>query len=412
MADERTRSMGRTAEDEATYAEQLGTTYFLGIGINIYQEFPALNNAVRDIEQVSQLLSNKYSVDQVIHLFNEQAHREAIIATFDELVKKLDEDDRLLVYYSGHGHYNTDTRRGYWIPHDAERDNTANYIRNSTIRDYMTDIKARHILLISDSCFSGSLLVQGGMRSTSHITELEAKASRWVFCSGRHDEEVHDGPRGGHSPFTHHILATLRANESPRLHIARLADEVQELTRSDYQQLPEGAPMYGTHRHKGGQYVFRLRGVAAAPAKSANWSQLDPAIAGVSSGTDLSHPAPSPDRRTLPRWFGWLVLTWIGGIAFIALLDLLRLDTLNQILEDIIFPLFVLLGPVVATWRSQVSKKTLLGLQIGSGILFAIFIFIYVNDTSNQLQNPSWLRMTIWYILGGGVIGWLLPKLR
>ncbi len=237
-----------------------GRSWFFGIGINRYLHFPSLNNAVKDVEDLQAVLAEDYELDDdhVITLFDEQATRENIIIQFDRLVEEVKPEDRLLIYYSGHGHLNPRTEKGYWIPHDAEKDNTSDYVRNSTVLGYLEDIDSLHTLLISDSCFSGSLFVRGASRSADALEELEERRSRWALCSGRHDEEVYDGDPGQNSPFAASILETLRTNRYARLNVAKLIDRVISMTRANYRQLPEGNPLYGVG-HKGGQYVFRLR---------------------------------------------------------------------------------------------------------------------------------------------------------
>ncbi|MEM7105520.1 MAG: caspase family protein [Bacteroidota bacterium] len=238
-----------------------GTSWFFGIGINDYLEFPDLNNAVKDVTDIQKILHKKYKLEEA-HSFlilDDEAIEENIIDRFDWLAKDVQLDDKLIIYYSGHGHLNKDTGLGYWIPHDAKKDKTSRYIRNSTIHEYIKVIKAKHILLISDSCFSGSLFARGGNRSTNtSLDELETFASRWAICSGRHDEEVYDGQPGGNSPFAEAILDTLLNNQKKALNVSKLSERIMEQTRANYQQLPEGSPLYGVG-HKGGQYIFRMK---------------------------------------------------------------------------------------------------------------------------------------------------------
>ena len=49
--------------------------------------------------------------------------------------------------------------RGYWLPKDAntvESDDNTNWISNDDITNLLNKINAKHILVIADSCFSGS----------------------------------------------------------------------------------------------------------------------------------------------------------------------------------------------------------------------------------------------------------------
>jgi sulfatase modifying factor 1 len=232
----------------------------LGIGINEYQHFPPLRNAVKDVKDVVRVLQDRYDVatENTITIFDKEATRRNIIRTLNRLQRKVGPKDKLIIYYSGHGHLNKSTGKGYWIPTNAEQDDTAAYIRNSTIREYLDDIKSLHTLLISDSCFSGALFVRGTQRSSAAIQELVKTPSRWALCSGRHDEEVYDGKPGGNSPFAESIIDTLRDNQRKEFNVIKLIDRVVEQTRSNYEQMPEGNPLFGVG-HKGGQYIFRLR---------------------------------------------------------------------------------------------------------------------------------------------------------
>lgn len=266
--DKTQRGIGLNADPNSALGG--GKSWFFGIGINKYAEFTLLNNAVKDLIA---LLQEQYdlSSEYTLTLYDGQATRKNIISTLDQLERKVGPADKLVIYYSGHGHLNTYNGKGYWISTDAERDNSAAYIRNSTIREYVETLKALHPLLISDACFSGSLFVRGGDRSTAALQDLASLPSRWAFCSGRHDEQVYDGEPGGNSPFAGSIIDTLRRNQHKAFNVAKLVDRVVEQTRSNYRQLPEGNPLYGVG-HMGGQYIFRRRADEAddwAAAKAA-----------------------------------------------------------------------------------------------------------------------------------------------
>ena len=238
-----------------------GKSWFFGIGINEYQAFTPLTNAVRDVEECIDLLVSKYDVDpDYVHtLFDDEASKKNIIDTLDFLGTQVGAEDKLIIYYSGHGKVNNSIDVGYWIPFDGEKDSTSQYISNSTIRDYVGGIDAKHILLISDSCFSGTLFMRGDFRSTDISDELSDLTSRWAICSGRHDEEVYDGEPGSHSPFAQSILNILSANEKDYIPIGRIVNHVIEETAANYEQLPDGRPMFGVG-HGGGQYIFRKKG--------------------------------------------------------------------------------------------------------------------------------------------------------
>ena len=236
-----------------------GTIYFFGIGINNYQHWSKLNNAVRDVETISQLLQKLYDVQVWKLLRDNQATRRQIIRELNALTKQVQAPDSIIIYYAGHGHLDRETQLGAWIPIDAEKVDTYLYIPNSTLRDFFQVAKAQHVLFISDACFSGSLLQErrNGEQQLL-LQELAARPSRWVMCSGRHDEAVADGPRGGHSPFAQAIIDELEHNHKSGINTATFAQAVQLQCKSYYRdQLPDYGPIFNAGDKRGQLVLWR-----------------------------------------------------------------------------------------------------------------------------------------------------------
>lgn len=179
-------------------------------------------------------------------------------------------EDKLIIYYSGHGYLHKG--RGYWLPYDAEVKRLATYLRNSSIKELIGDILAKHILLISDSCFSGTLTRHVDLHREG-LEEFERDPSRWVISSGRQEEEVADGQPGANSPFTASILKVLLKNEAAGLNAGLFYDQVSKLTRFQYEQMPQSGPIVGAG-HEGGQYVFRLKDKGQVDQEAENWEKL------------------------------------------------------------------------------------------------------------------------------------------
>ena len=79
-----------------------GIQWFFGIGIDQYEEFPNLNNAVKDIKDVKNALIEDYGLtaQKTITLFDEKADEESVIEVLDRLTDEIGADDSLLIYYS------------------------------------------------------------------------------------------------------------------------------------------------------------------------------------------------------------------------------------------------------------------------------------------------------------------------
>lgn len=249
----------------------IGKKYILGIGINAYlnKEWPKLGNAVKDMDDVIRLLTNRYQFDGISKLTDSDATRDNIE---NELYRFTDEtvlgpDDSLLIYYSGHG-YLDNNQRGYWVPVGAKKGMIASYLPNSRILEIISDMKARHVLLISDSCYSGSLFTQNRSESKDDLLahEYEKRKSRWAFCSGRSDEEVSDGTNGN-SPFAQALISELNANSTGRINLGRIADRVARYTFNNSKQLPAFGPLQNTGDF-GGQFVFTLKGFVPSPEEN------------------------------------------------------------------------------------------------------------------------------------------------
>lgn len=236
----------------------LGKTYFLGIGISQYRhkDFRNLPNAFKDVKDISYLLRQHYQFteEETTLIKDGEATRKKILATLGQLTRKIKKADALIVYFSGHGYLDDDTNRGFWIPTDAKGGETDEFIRNSTILDYFNDINSHHTLLLSDTCFAGTLLGEGSHRSS--VYNFEKYPSRWVFCSGRDDQIVYDGEPGRNSPFAASILKVLTETKTS-INVMKLVDKVIKLTDSIY-QTPVGGPVQ-TAGDGGGQFVFRRK---------------------------------------------------------------------------------------------------------------------------------------------------------
>jgi uncharacterized caspase-like protein len=115
------RGAGRPADYRNPQAAN-GKNYVLAIGIDAYEHWQPLSNAVKDAQEFVQVLTQQYQfeADEVFTLFNEQATEGRIYQAIREMKRRLEPRDNLVVYYSGHGHYDEEFDEGYWIPGECE----------------------------------------------------------------------------------------------------------------------------------------------------------------------------------------------------------------------------------------------------------------------------------------------------
>jgi len=232
----------------------------LVIGINRYSgNIPRLNTSVNDARAVKDLLISKYgfAAANVTELFDYKATRGNILRTMRELSITLDDNDALVIYFAGHGVEDIATSTGYWIPADATPNAYETYVSNGDIRTYLRAIKARHIFLISDSCFSGTLLAQRAMPGEideRFYARKAASRSRVVLTSGG-KEPVMDSGRSGHSVFGYFFLKILRDYDRPYLIPTQIFVEVGPLVANNAPQTPQWGSLRDA-MDEGGEIVF------------------------------------------------------------------------------------------------------------------------------------------------------------
>lgn len=231
-----------------------GKNYLLAIGINDYQYCPKLYNAVNDVEQFTDLMSKKFGFDaETSHLLcNQDATSENIFNSLKELVRSVKQEDNVLIYFSGHGELDDILGQGYWIPVEAQSGKIHQYIPNSTIQTILRRINSFHTFLIVDSCYSGSLFLEGESKLISAAYDFP---SRWGLTSGR-NTIVSDGKAGMNSPFATALLSTLKDIDKP-LNVSALCDIIKQTIpiATNNLQKPIGDPL-SMEGHKGGQFIF------------------------------------------------------------------------------------------------------------------------------------------------------------
>jgi formylglycine-generating enzyme required for sulfatase activity len=233
-----------------------GKNYFLGIGINDYEKCTKLNNAVKDIEDFKTLLVEKYDFEEknTKIVSNTDAKRENIFQTLRVYLQNLESNDNLIFYFSGHGELDRVLNEGYWIPFEAQKGAWHEYISNAEIRTYLNAMPCKHLFLIVDSCFSGSLFLSKNAKKID-ADRRETEPSRWALTAGR-TELVDDGEPGENSPFAKWLLNILQKNDKP-LSVSLLCASVKELVIPNSNQTPRGEPM-NIKGHEGGEFVFHL----------------------------------------------------------------------------------------------------------------------------------------------------------
>ncbi len=238
---------------------EVGRYFALVIANNDYRSLPDLVSAVPDGKAVSRLLRDAYGFDVELLI---DATRYDIISALNRYRSVMTARDNLLVYYAGHGILDQDAEQGYWIPVDGDADNPANWIANSDITAAIRAIDANHIMLVVDSCYSGTLsrgietgLTQDG-DDIGWYRRMAAKKARTVLTSGGL-EPVTDSGGGDHSVFAKAFLDVLRGNRGI-IDGQSVFSGLQRPVVVNARQTPEYSDIAAVG-HDGGDFLFVRR---------------------------------------------------------------------------------------------------------------------------------------------------------
>ncbi|MBT3381025.1 MAG: hypothetical protein HN976_11290 [Lentisphaerae bacterium] len=237
----------------------------LVVAIDRYEHWEELANPVRDGRAIATALTEHYGFE-VRELYDGEATRTGVLTAIRALVTELKEGDNLLIYYAGHGWKDTFIGEGYWIPVEAQTgDDDAQFIANSKLHTYVQGMeKAQHVMVVADSCFSGSFLSEPtrgdrgmGVRPAvpdGFFAKADNRKSRLALTSGA-DEPVPDGGRDGHSVFAYYFLRALTHPDDTVFTAAELSQRVQKAVAENSPQTPLSGSLKSSG-HEDGQMVF------------------------------------------------------------------------------------------------------------------------------------------------------------
>lgn len=235
---------------------QRGRYRAIVFGNQNYSAFEDLESPIADANAISRVLREQYGFDVTTVI---DATRYRIFEVLAELRKQSSGYDNVLIYYAGHGYLDTITKRGYWLPVDAEAANAANWISTSDITNLIAGLESKHALVIADSCFSGALTrsvaVDAQESRQALLKRLSSRRSRMILTSGGLEPVLDSGnPFSRHSVFADALLDALQ-NNNTIIEAGRLFVQVRDSVALASEQTPQYAPLRSAG-HAGGDFLF------------------------------------------------------------------------------------------------------------------------------------------------------------
>lgn len=272
-------------------------SWALVIGIDDYEKCGTLAHAVNDAKAVAKILIERFSFpeDNVEVLLNEEATLDAIRRSYLQLAEKTESDDRVLVFFAGHGATRRGTRGdvGYLVPVGGDTKKIETLLRWDDFTRSADQIEAKHMLFVMDACYGGLAVTRGSAGKTRYLQDLLQRRSRQVLTAGKEDQPVSDGdgPLPGHSIFTGHFLTALdggAANQEGIINAQRVMTYVAEHVGQDDRSFQ--TPHFG-HVDGDGDFIFDYMNVIGDLEKGPEAERIiieSPSIAPPEHETTLS----------------------------------------------------------------------------------------------------------------------------
>lgn len=256
-----------SAPRPAPRALREGSQRALIIAVSGYQTYPGLPTPRADAELIAGVLRERFGFE--VRTVVDPTRLDLLLA-LHAFRQSLGNEDSGLIYFAGHGEIDA-ARQGYWIPSDGQLDDPGTWVSNRVVTDMLAVSDARHLLVVADSCYSGTLT---RIASAAPTDELPAEAwQAWaeVSASGRSRVALTSGglrpvPEAGNkvSAFAASLVAALRDTRGA-LEAQRLYRDIARRLESDpaaraFGQRPEMAPLQFAG-HERGELFFVPKGI-------------------------------------------------------------------------------------------------------------------------------------------------------
>ncbi len=218
-----------------------GRNYGLFFASDVYSDphFPRLSNPIFDATSIAKELRAHYGFH--VEVITNPTGQEVQDTLEAYARRQYGPSDQLLIYFAGHGIFSRALGYGSLIVSNSVFGNAMSYLDFPALGQTVDHIPARHILLVIDSCFSGTFnerLGEGASRGVDEypkmplnaLLALKAPDETRKYLTSAGADFTPDGRPGHHSPFAAAFLAALRTYGGRRGYLTfdQLASDLQE----------------------------------------------------------------------------------------------------------------------------------------------------------------------------------------
>lgn len=187
-----------------------GKDYALLFAVNEYEHWQNLLNPSLDAMKIKTELEDTYGFETELIL--NPTMQEVFAKLREYAAKTYHPEDQVMIFFAGHGYFDEIFQIGYLVARDTELPNKdrehISYISHPLLKERIDNIACKHIFLMIDACFGGTLdhelLTHRGEKKPVNIERVMQYRTRRYMTSGG-NEYVPDK-----SEFAYRVLEALR----------------------------------------------------------------------------------------------------------------------------------------------------------------------------------------------------------
>ena len=239
----------KPVQTKPTVAVTIPRSYALVVGISAYKNLPKsaqLEFPNRDAEDIYAALispeGGQFPAENVHKLINERATVENIRHELEVWLPSVTQaDDRVLVYFAGHGFVSGG--KGWLATYDVDLHSiTTTAYPMDTLGSVMGGkIKGKWKVLITDACHSGAITPEADRQQVTN-TLLDLQKSLFSLTASRDREQSFESDRwgGGHGIFTYYVIKGIEGEADTNGDGVVDADELAEYVHTNVRLATEG----------------------------------------------------------------------------------------------------------------------------------------------------------------------------
>lgn len=219
--------------------------FALLVGVGEFKDpsIPKLRYSAKDANDMKEMLVQTYGFkpENVRLLTDAQATKKALNDALRDnwLPKTARPDDLILVFVSSHGtpSYKDVASRNYVVLHDTDKNNlcSTSLAMEQICKMLRSRCKAKKVLVIADTCYSGGLAMEGDSQVNLNPDEFVVANSMLVLSSSNVNQKSWESRRYENGVFTRQLIESFKKNRHYN-HFNQVFEEVQNKTAAEVKE--------------------------------------------------------------------------------------------------------------------------------------------------------------------------------